>query len=65
MSAKHEKRDITIGFLIVGAILAFFAIQIVRFADRYVEIVNAGFYIGIVIFALGVILVAAYVLYYD
>jgi len=65
MSAKHAKRDITIGFLVFGAILALFAIQIARFADRYVELVNAGFYIGIVIFVFGVILVAAYVLYYD
>lgn len=65
MSAWKQRRDIIAGFLIVGAILALWVVQVARFADRYLELVNTGFYIGLAIFVLGLVLVVAYVVYYD
>ncbi len=65
MSNWKHKRDLIAGFLVFGGILAAYVIQIARFAERYTELVNSGFYIGLGIFAMGVILVTIYVIVND
>ncbi len=65
MPTKKEKRNIIGGILVVGFILALLAVQLVRFSARYLDLIESGYYIGVVIFILGLVLVIAYVLYYD
>jgi len=61
----EAEAELIAGFLIFGGILAAYVIQIARFADRYVELVESGFYIGLAVFAFGVIIVTIYVLVND
>ncbi len=65
MSNSKTRRNIIGGALVVGLLIVLGVLQLVRFGTRYLELINAGFYIGVVIFVLGTIIVIAYVMYYD
>lgn len=65
MSTWKEKRDIIGGVLIVGFLMLVLGIELAGLSNHLSDFINEGFFIGAAIFILGVILVAAYVSYYD
>ncbi len=65
MSNSKEKRNIIGGILVVGFLILVLGIELAGLFNIDLSLLGEGFYVGVVIFVFGVILITAYVLYYD
>ncbi len=65
MSTWKEKRSMIGGVALVAFLLIILGIEMAGIVSGYLDFMSEGLLVGAVIFTIGVIIVAAYVLYYD
>jgi len=65
MSSLKEKLDIIGGIALVCFLFSFFALMFIKFFTHYSVLVSEGFFVVLGIIIFGVILILAYVLFYE
>jgi len=65
MATLKEKRNIIGGILIVGFLILVLGLELAGLLSIDWSLIGIGFYVGLAIVILGLILIVAYVLYYD